>query len=292
MNGFELNWIVLSQRTIELLAFYLILANVYGKDLKEAFVQLVFTKQKVLYGNIIISIIYLFSITFIIQLLPVSAHGYLIDQLLRPVIAFFLLRRAFSLKKALFTFLFSMGIGFAVSMLTFFFSTGQIMIQGVLVFLLNLSVVIFMSDKNYFENIYVRLLKRKWLANSVSILSFVLYCLPFLIENLSISIFVIFPTLTLLLFFLITVIFIKKETTTKIEQLKNATPEEFLQRLEELSSEYFPSNLLRQYIIKNHNVMDIVPSLSKELDTHKMLQTFRDYECIVTKRQIKINVIL
>jgi DNA integrity scanning protein DisA with diadenylate cyclase activity len=148
------------------------------------------------------------------------------------------------------------------------------------------------SYQNYVENIYVHLLKKRWLFYILIVVSFVLYLMPFFTWRYSLNLFIIYALLALLLFLAIA-IYLKREIRRIIDQLKKSNSDEFLELLKGLSIEYnSTSDVIHQYIIRNHNFMEIYPQLSKELDTHKMIGTFQDYECVIAKRQIKINVIL
>lgn len=281
--------IIVSQRMIELLAFYFILANINGKDLKESIARLVKMKQeKVLYGNILLLIVYPIAMAFIYQLF--SGYGFLIDHLLRPFVACLLLRLYFDLKKTLFTYIISIFIGVIVSFISFAFQLDHTIVNTLFLFLLFLLVIVIFCSQNYFENIYVRLVKRNRLLNIILILSIGFFFLPLLTDSNIIFEFVLATISSLIIFTIF--ILLKQEANVLTEQLKNATSNEIFDVLKAASTQYIQTDLLHQYLIKNYKVMDIIPVLSKELDAHKILNTFRDYECIVTKRQIKINVIL
>ena len=274
---------------IELLAFYFILANINGKDLKESIARLVKMKQeKVLYGNILLLIVYPIAMAFIYQLF--SGYGFLIDHLLRPFVACLLLRLYFDLKKTLFTYIISIFIGVIVSFISFAFQLDHTIVNTLFLFLLFLLVIVIFCSQNYFENIYVRLVKRNRLLNIILILSIGFFFLPLLTDSNIIFEFVLATISSLIIFTIF--ILLKQEANVLTEQLKNATSNEIFDVLKAASTQYIQTDLLHQYLIKNYKVMDIIPVLSKELDAHKILNTFRDYECIVTKRQIKINVIL
>jgi len=283
---------MLVQRAIELLAFYLILANLNGKDLKTSFTRLIKTKQRTFYGNMVMMVVYPIAITLVIQTMvdhDLEAQGYLIDQVFRPFVAAYLLRLAFNLKKALLAYLLSMLVGLIVGMFAFIFT-----LNTMFLFLSTLSVIVFMSHQNHFENIYVRLVKKSWLWNTVLVGSLTLYLIPFIVAELS----SIFFTVSLILYFFSLVIYLgvifylNKETAHMVERIKSASPEELLQVLQDLSSEYQQNEIIHSYTIKHYNVLEILPSLSRELDFNKRQRLIRDYECTMTKRQIKINVIL
>ena len=273
--------IIMLQRTIELLAFYLILANIDGKNLKESFIRLFITKQKTLYGNMVLLVIYPLAMMLLVGM--TRDNGYLIDQVFRLFVAFFLLRRVFDLRKALLAHLFTMIIGLIVSMVALIFS-----LDGLFAFLWILSIIMFMSHQNYFEDVYVHLLKRNWLLNTLSILSFVTYMLPFFFERLPLFTLVMvitFPALAIII-----QIYFHKEKISIIDRIKEATDDEFFPMLKDLSSEHTEERIMHQYIIKNQNILEVAPLLLKRLDIHKMLGMIKDYECIIAKRQIKINI--
>ena len=286
MNGFQLTLTILLQRIIELLAFYLILANIDGNNLKESFVRLVKTKQRsFLYGNVIVSVVYLSAVTVLILTMPVSSDAYLIDHVIRPFVAFFLLRRAFSLQKALLSNVFVTITAVTVALLAFVAS-----FTTIVVFLVILIIIMLAAYLNYFSNAYTYLSKKKWLSNMILILSAVIYLSIFIVE-FSIIIGVFVATL----FLLITFYFDHKNrraVSITIDQLKNATTNNFIQVLQGLASEYKQANVLHQYIIETDNIKKFVPALLVELEKHKKLGTLKDYECITKEGQIKINAVL
>jgi len=286
---FELTLAIFFGRAIELLAFYLILANINGRSLKESFVELVVTKQKNLYGNVVVLVAYPLVITFVVQIMREHGwqdSGYLLDLLLRPFVAYFLLRLIFNVKKASLAYLFVMGIGFIAGGISLVFNLDENFLHGVLVFLSALAIVSFMSSRHLFENLYVRLVTKRQLLNVVVAVSLVAYILPFLIEAPTI-LFLLFPVL-----FLIVVIHLKKETTSIIEKIKNAGNDNLFQVLKDISTKHEQTAFNHQYTIENQNINEIAQPLSKRLDFHKRRGTFKDYEYIVTKRQIKINVLI
>ena len=180
-----------------------------------------------------------------------------------------------------------MVVGFIVGVTGLVFSLYHIALHGIFVFLWILFIVIFMVYQSYFESIYVRLVKKSWLLNLVSAVSFTIFSINFFIGDFSI----IFPVLAIFVFWM-TVTHFKKEMSAIISRLRNATSNDFLHILKDLSTEHTESEVIHQYIIKNYNIMKIMPALLRELDAHKMLGTIKDYECIIEKRKIKINAIL
>lgn len=281
----DINLITLIQRTIELLAFYFILANLNGMDLKEALCRLFVTKQKKLYFNVLLLIIYLPAITIVYQRLP--DYGYLIDLVVRPFVASFLIRRPLSLKKLLCCHLSLMLIGFVTGAASLIFSLYSSYLHAILLFLIILFVAMIVVHHNHFENIYVRLLKKEWLLNVVLILAFVLYLAPFFTESSPIILIGVLPAL------LLTIFFLRKERVDVIRKINVSRSPDLHELLKEISMGYIESDLVNQYTIKHYNSMqDIAPLLSKKLEIKKKLGYIEDYECNVEKRQIKINVIL
>jgi len=262
------------------------LANINGMDLKESCIRLVKTKQRTLYGNVVVLIGYPLIISFAIEFLRGHGWGteaFLIDGIFRPFVAHLLLRRVFDIKKALLAYLFLMFIGTIAAIPTYIFE-----LHGVFAFLWILSMIAFMSHHNYFENLYVRLGKKSWLLKGALISSTILYVMPFFTSHSPI---IIFFGFAVILFLTITA-YLKKETARIVEKIKTASPSELLQVLEELASEHRKSDPYRSYTIKHYNTMDIGPPLSRELDFNKRQLLIKDYEITLEKRQIKINVIL
>lgn len=274
------------QRLIELLAFYLILANINGMDLKESCIRLVKTKQRTLYDNVIVLIGYPLLISFVIEFLRGHGWGtevFLIDQLFRPLVAHLLLRRVFDIKKALLAYLFTMFVGFIIAIPAYVFD-----LHGVFVYLWILSMIAFMSHHNYFEKLYGRLEKKVWLLKGAFALSAILYVMPFFVSHFPL---IAFPILASVLF-LAVIVHVKIETARIVEQIKTASSHELHQVLEELASDRRQSDPYRSYTIKHYNTMDIGPALSRKLDFNKRQRLIKDYELVLEKRQIKINVIL
>lgn len=287
MNIMDLNFFVLLQRAIELLAFYLILANISGMELKESFFRLFRNKQKIFYANWILMVVYPVGIAWLCELWSYP-HAHFIDQLLRPFVAYFLLRLTFNLKRALLTYIMSLGVAIIIGIIAFIFALYSNHLHGVLFFLLTLSTITFMADRNDFRKIYTRLFRKKWVLNAICTLSFVSY-LFYMFSG-------IFPfefsTIISLCLFVAAAIRLKRETRLIIEQIKNTTSGELLLNLKDLSERVVENEVAHQYIIKNQNHLVIGPPLAKKLEFHKRMGTFTDYECIITKKQIKINVIL
>jgi len=278
-------WGRVIQRTIELLVFYFILSNIESKSLKEAFTQLFFYKEKVLYGSIILLIGYPLLISFVIQLLP--EYGFLLDHVLRLFVAHFLVRLVSNLQKILLTYIFSLIIASTVSPFIIGFSLDPTM----LIFLLTFTIVLIMTHQDYFEKIHVYLLKKKWLMNSAVMLSIIFYMATFFIVQFS-----TYSLLLLLILFLTAAIYLKNEDRLEIlaitNQLKQAEYNDLIQLLKNFSSEYTENEVTHQYIIQNHIITELVSLLSKKLELHKRMGIIRDYEYITTKRQIEINIIL
>lgn len=278
-------------RTIELLAFYFILANINGNSLKESFTELFITKQKNLYGNILVLIAYPLGLSVIAQIMRNQGwqdYSLMIDQILRPFIAYFLLRLVFNVKKALLTYLFSIGIGFLVGTISLIFSLNVNASHGIFIFFLTLIITIIMSSRNYFESIYKSLSKKRILMTVLLFLSLAFYLVTFF----TVGFVIIFPIVLSCSLFLVLGIHLRKEGMRLVTQLKEANVDNFLQTLKELSAECIESKLTRHYVINNHNNSEFSRILSKKLELYTRRGTIEDYELKIEKRQIKINVIL
>jgi len=274
------------ERSIELLAFYLILANINGKDVKTAFTELVVTKQKILLGNIVLLVAYPLGMSLLIQFLrrdEFNMFGLLVNLLLSPFVVYFLLRLRFNLKKFLLTNILSFVIAIVCGMIILISAANPFF-----AFILTFATITLLTTKNYFEHIYLRLIRKQWLLNLVLTISLLVYFMPFFIEGYSI-IFVLFLSSGL-----IWIIFFQIHKAGKIiiGRLKNATTSDFLFILSELATEHQQSEIMHQYIIKTPFLLEITSPLIKALKLQKMVGAINDYEFTINKQQIKINVIL
>jgi len=270
---------------VELLGFYLILANIHGKDLKTAWRQLVNPESRML-ANLTLLMLYPLAIAIIVQMIRNHGgqdEGYLIDNIFRPFVIYFLLGAVFSIKKALLTFILSMGIAFIANVFRLLFS-----LSTPFVFLLTLTAIILMASQNHFERIYNFLAKKRWLLTTVCLISAVIYFLLFLTDRFSIPL----PAMLSLLLFWTTMLHLRKEVSLLIEQIKGASSDEFLNVLKGASSDYMRSDTTHWYIIRNNDIVELITPLSKKLELQQMRGAIKDYEYVVTKRQIKISVIL
>lgn len=280
----EFNFTILIQRVIELLAFYLILANIDGNSLKESVTRLFATKQKILYANMVLLVVYPIAITFVIQALP--DYGYLIDLLFYPFVAFFLLRRRLSLKQLLVSMIFSFVTATVSAALTLAFSNNP-----VVAFLFTLVVVATICYLNYFEVFYAYLLKKKKILYAVCLVSFIFYIAPFFIGILPIGLLFL-----LLILWSVVTIYYKRDDRMELlaisKRLENARSNDLFEILQDISSDHKQSDVVHEYIIQNHNIEQITLSVSKKLDLHKRFGTIQDYECIISNRQVKVDIIV
>jgi len=282
----EISLITFFGRIIELLAFYLILANIDGFDgmsLKESFVRLFRTKQKILYGNIPILVLYPIFIVFLVYTLPIPMYGFLIDGLMRPFVAYFLLRRVFNFKNALLSNLLSFACAFPITLLSLFIPISLLML-----YLTTLVIIIIIAHYRYFKNFYVYLTRKAWLFYTLCALSLMMYGISVLVE------FSILLGTTLFLLFLIiaTYLHIKNRTdiSTTMNELQNATADNLFKILKKISTEYTEIPTFNQYIINGNSVNQITPALLTVLDKHQQAGVFKIYEYEEEKWKIKINV--
>ncbi|MCL2558964.1 MAG: hypothetical protein FWE07_00635 [Turicibacter sp.] len=284
MDIFNLSLRFIVERSVELLVFYLILANLYEKDLQEALKRLIRIPQQIFYGNIVLLLVYPIGMAFVFQVVP--EYIYLIDHVLRPVVALFLLRRVFDFKKMMITFISVYLVSVIFIIFVFIFN-----MSGIFTFLWLLAIAMFLSHQNYFEKIYVYLAKKNWLLNGVIVLSIILFTLPFFSGTLLMIAFNFLVGCIVLLLFA-TIFRLRKERTIFISQIEEASADDFLDILKELSLEYEEVEMIRQYTIKQHNSLELSSTLSQQLEFQKMRGVIKNYQYIPTKRQIKINVIV
>jgi len=281
----DFSFTILIQRLIELFAFYLILANIYGYDLKASFKRLIRIPQKKFYGNVVLLVVYPVVTTLIIQTVSMPEYVYMVENFVRPFIAYYLLRRAFNLKKALLTSALSFSLSLIVVMFSFI-----VPLDITVAFLITLGLIIAMIYQNYFRSGYLFFAKNGRLLTFVSVLSLGFFAVPLLIS------FSIATSVPVILLFSIIAIYLNSknrlEAAVIIKTLQSATPDNFLRILEEVSSEHQKARIMYQYTLETNSIKEMNQSVLKELEKHKDLGTFKDYECILTKEQIKINVIL
>jgi len=198
-----------------------------------------------------------------------------------------LLRRVFSLRKTLLTYLSSMVIAFIINLFALIFA-----LETTFWFLLVLVIIIVMSYQYYFENIYVYLSKSTKLLNIICILSATLYIIPFLVGEFTFGILLLFVIPIPIGGFINLSYQNKQRVLTTTEQLTHATIDEFVRILQQLASKQIQNPIIHQYIIQDYNIKHISPTLSKRLDFYRRLGDIKDYEYIISKSQIKINIIL
>jgi len=274
------------QRVIELLAFYLILSDMDDNDLKESLTRLVVTKQRNLYGNVVLLIMYPLAMTFFISyVITIPSNGYLIDTILRPFVAYFLLRRVFDIRKALVAHTLSFVIMLPVSALNLL-----IPLNVTVSFIVILIFIASMLSQNYFKLIYLYLSKQEWLLNIACFISLMIYAI-LLLAGFSVTMAII-----LLVLFLLSSLYLhnrnRLKTSEIIHRIDQATSDNLFSVLTKLSHDHLESEVILQYTIENNNSNKIVPVLSNKLEIHKESGTIRNYECLANRWQIKINVIL
>jgi hypothetical protein len=164
---------IFTQRTVELLIYYLILANMDGLGLKDAFKELYKNKQQTFHGNVIVGSVYLVGMT--LGMFFFESHEnyiFLADQVIRSFLVFYLLRRVFEVKRALLNFLVYAVISIVVSF------TGIISIW--LTFGTLLGLAKFLVHLHWFEKLENWLLRKKWLYALLGLLSALIYVSVFI----------------------------------------------------------------------------------------------------------------
>ena len=277
--------VIFLQRAIELLAFYLILANIDGRGLKESFTRLFVTRQKNLYANPFVLVGYLLVVTFLISVVPVARNAYTIDHLLRPFVAHFLLRRAFNFKRVLLANIFS----FAILMIVALLVSGFVL-DVTTISLVTLLGIIIIAHRNYFRFMYIFISRKDWLVNTFCLVSLAAYSLSIFTE------FSIVLAIILLSLFLGLSVYLHcknwLEVSVLIKQIQNITSDNMFQILREISIEHFDSDIIHQYMIPSNNINKITPEILMMLASQKEQKVIKNYDYTVTKWQIKINVIV
>ena len=276
------------QRMIELLALYLILANINGKSLKEAFEGLFRTNQRRLYENSILFLGYVLVITVVIQEMG-DVGGTMISHVTQPFIGLLLVKTP-EIKQAFLATTFSFIFAGIVAPFNVFISLHPLINFG-----LTLAVVTLMVQRNYLHKTYAYLINRKASLNLVCFISFLIYVAPLLVR-IGTDRTALVATLLLTFFLLITFLVsrgIEQELSRTIDLITQSSYDEMLLLLQELSCQHEQSEVVQYFIIKEKSPSTkLIDILSKKLEEYKVAHLIRAYECRATKGQIKISIIL
>jgi len=275
---------ILLERIMELLALYLILANMSGRNLKEAWRYLVRDKQRILYENIVLFIGYVLMMVFLVYWS--RATGYFIVGLIQPFIALFLVR-SWNIKMGLVGYIALIMIGVIIAAITAF------MLHPIVNFSLILFLAIGAVYRDYFYKVYHYLAKKRLWLNLVCMISFViLYVLPFPFDTHQLPFVGLFLFL-LILFNYLTNKGIEKALAKTIELIDNSSYEELLLFLEKSAYDYNRNELVECYVIREKVPFSrFIDALSQKLEMYKQVGIIEGYHCKVRNEQIKISIFL
>lgn len=279
--------IIFLQRIIELLALYLILANINGKDLKIAFAGLFVSSQRILYENIMVFLGYGVVTASVCYLFGVI--GYTVILVSQPFAGLFFIKRT-DLKLALLATISMAVFGGIVALFNVF-----ITLHALPNFILTLLLVTLVVYRNYHHRMFVYLTTRKILLNIVCLVSFFFYIAPLLFDiNVGNTVMV---AVSLILLYTLTKYSVtkgmKKELSEKIELISNSSFDKVISMLESLADESSQSNMIQQFIINGKSPSkEFIEALTDALEVHVASNHIKTYDCKTTQRQIKISILL
>jgi len=289
MNGINFSLVVLLQRIMELLALYLILANMNGRNLKEAFRGLWRNRQRIYYENMVVFIGYVVGMTVAISVARELA--YLISHVLLPFIGLFLVKRP-GIRQGLLSVVFMTLLAAVVILPNLI-----VPVPGVVNFGVLLVVVIWLVSQHYLYKGYAYLSNKKFWLNTVSFIAFIIYGFPFVFTAEEL----LFLSVVVILFLLGNLFLLKglakkgieKELAETVDLVSNSSYDGLLLFLEEISCEYTHSEFIHHFVIYNIKISpEFMDALSERLTSFEKDKLFRNYTCHMVSDQIKISVIL
>jgi len=273
---------------MELLALYLILANINGKTLKEAFVDLFTSTQRFLTENLILFIGYPIAITAIIYQCDAMGHGFSLVML--PFVAMALVKK-FKLNLAMLALVFLFIFSLPVATITLL-----IPLHRLINFSLILGIVVLVVAQNYPYRLHNFMAKGKIFINVVYMFSFLIYFLPVVInpqEFLIVIIFLILLLISYAVIILSTKIRMRKELAVMLILVNNGSYEELLLFLKQ-QAHYYDYSEVSEYFVIDERLMPValVDAISQKLTYYKTQNKIRAYACRAMERQIKISIVL
>jgi len=285
----EFNLVVLLQRVIELLAFYLVLANMNGKGLEKAFKDFFTDGQRRFHGNVVAFIGYVLVMTVVIS--NWRELGHTITQITTPFVGLFLVRKA-DIRQGLLGFVFLGLLGGVVVIPRVFFTYHTLISFGIL-----LVMTIWLVSRHQVYKMYEHLVSKKLWLHLVSFISLIIYGLPFVFNTERL----LFLSL-MVGFFLLSNLFLLKSLAQKsmerklseaVDLIANSSYDELLLFLEEISYDHAHSEYLHHFVINNKTLAPkFADALSGKLEKFKESAIIKDYRCRTINEQIKISVIL
>lgn len=274
---------ILLQRVMELLALYLILANMTGKDLKEAFEWLWTDKQRIFYENFVIFVGYVVVMTIIIG--ESWELGYLIAHVLSPFIGLLLVKR-FDPREGIMAFVFLIFLAAIVTLPNLINLLPHLINFGTI-----LMIVIWFVHRHFPYKAYRYLTSRKIWMNATFIVAFLIYFVPIFPseEYLMVAASLVF----LFLLKMRTKKGTEKELARIVDTINNCSYDELLSFLEEISHEHVHSERIYHFVIEDKKPLsEFIDTVSAKLESFKAEGQIRDGECRLIDEQIKITVLL
>jgi len=289
MGSINFSLTVLLERIMELLALYLILANMNGWGLKESFKWLWRTKQQVLYGNIVVFIGYVVGITILVEV--DWETGYLIAHVSNLLIGLYLVRRS-DIREGLIASTFLVLLAALIGLPTLF-----VPLYSTISFALILLGVVLLVHKNYLYTLFDYMFNKKALLNFIFVISFVLFVLPLFadLENgLFLSLMVAcFLVANLLWLRVITKSGIKKELAQTVNWIAQSSYDELLLFLQDLSHRHHHMEHIYHFEIYKRKISpELSEAIKNRLGIFEKDQVFRNYACQELKSIVTISIVL
>jgi len=274
------------QKAIELLAFYLVLANLTGKGLKLGFRRLYAGKQWYYYENIALFFAYLAVIT--VLRLQFGHMAELVSYASIPFISL-ILAKSSDFKKAFLANAFTFVAVAIVALIYLFLISIHPLINSSLV----LVIVMLAVWQMYFYKTYKYLAKRKMLLNLVTLVAIIFYFFILLsglhqhLFLLIVSLFSFYVSVKLL-----TNKGIEKERLKTMDFISNATYGELLLFLRELANTHRKTDHI-EHLIMEDQLLDprLVEALSSRLKQFKKEQVIGDGACQIINGNIQVSIV-
>ena len=284
MININFDLMILLQRIMELLALYLILANLNDKSLKEAFSCLITDKQRILSENVIVFISY---VVISMAIVGEAEHfGYPVIHITQPFVALFLVK-VFDIKQGLLgIFFLVVSAGSVVGIMNWFIS-----IHVTLRFGLVLAMTVWVAHKNYFSKIYDFLISKKLWLYLTCFIAIAIYVLP-LSSDLDRLPFIVLLLMICLSLSALTTRGREKELSKMVTSISNSSYDELLLLLEGWSHDHNQSDTLQHFIINDRMPStQFITAITHKLEEYKHSGIIQDGECHFIEGQIKISMI-
>ena len=278
--------VILGQRIMELLALYLILANITGKTLKDALAELFNSKQRILYENIGIFVGYTLGIVTIIFML--DGFGYMLNSAIMPLVILFFVKQAKLVQAVLASLIL---IAFTVIAVL---PNLIINLNYLINFILILVLVMFAVQQNYLYRIHRFLARKKIVLNAVYAVSLLLYLLSVTLneyEMIDVTV-VILLSITYGGITLIANYARQKELEKRLDLIANSTYDELILFLK-MQECYYKQSKISEYFAIDPKLLApvMVTAIATKLREYQNVGLIKASECRIIDEQIKISII-